>query len=154
MLGYRTAGLDAIGTTAKVEISGFGRVSQKAAPPCRPDGVGMSLGQSFGVHDFVPTLQKLTVYDSSLLDIHTQDFSACTAMTQLELWNTRLVKANGQHYMDHALSLFPANIGLLTQLHTLCVNTGGSGAKANVEWISQLMSLQDIKMSFGIRHRM
>ena len=102
-----------------------------------------------GVQDFWPTLQILTVYDSALVGIHTQGLSACRALTHLKMWNACLVKTNGQEYLDHGLSLFPANLGLLTQLHTLHLSTGGSGVEANVEWISQLTPLQDLSLAFG-----
>lgn len=57
---------------------------------------------------------------------------------------------NGQEYLDNGWSLFPTNIGLLTQLHTLQLYTG---RHTNVSWISPLTSLHVLRMLLGSSHR-
>ena len=105
------------------------------------------------LQEFALTLQELVIHDSFLCDIHAQGLSTYTALTQLVLFNACLVTEDGWEYLDQALSLFPTNIGLLTQLHTFYLSTGPSSKKANVEWVSQLKSLQNLSIFFGYRHR-
>ena len=65
----------------------------------------------------------------------------------------RLKDDNDQLYLDEDLTLFPTDIGLLTRLQTLSLCTGSHAEAANVEWISQLTSLQGLTLSFGGSHR-
>ena len=104
------------------------------------------------VQELAPKLQLLAIRNSSLLGVCMQGLSSCTALTQLELENPCSIQENGQEYLDRGLSLNPTNIRLLAQLHTLQLHTHDNLVEANVEWISQLTSLQDLSMSFGGRH--
>ena len=106
-----------------------------------------------GVQEFPPTLQHLALQHSTLLDMHTQGLPACTALTHLKLWTSRLEDNNGQVYLKADLSLIPTDIGLLTKLHTLSLGSASYAEEhANVEWISQLASLQNLSMWFGRGH--
>ena len=102
------------------------------------------------VQEFAPSLEDLTIEDSHLLDMHTQGFSSCTALTHLELSNVSLMDSNEKEYLDADLSVIPTNIELLTQLHTLHLSTSsdeGIAHTANLGWISHLTSLQDLSIS-------
>ena len=103
------------------------------------------------VQKFAPTLHHLEVKNSELEGIHTQGFSGCTALTNLVLRIASLIDSNEHEYMDGDLSLVPTSIGLLTKLHTLQLAGRSRSTRdlADLEWISKLTSLQDLKVSFG-----
>ena len=64
-----------------------------------------------GVQELAPTLQHLEIHDSTLLGIHAQGLSACTALTMLVLDSARLMGNHEDMYLDGNLSLVPANKG-------------------------------------------
>lgn len=100
-------------------------------------------------HAFAPMLQHLEIVDSTLSGVHSHGLSPCTALTQLVLNNAHLEDSDNNAYLDRALCLTPASIGLLTQLHRLDLSTYHYAEDfANLEWVMELTSLQDLSMSF------
>ena len=95
------------------------------------------------VREFATTLQHLKVDGCALLGVHTLGLSACTALTQLVLRNPCLMFVNTEFYIDRELSLYPNNLGLLGQLHTLHLRTSEEGI-SSLSWISVLRSLQHL----------
>ena len=59
---------------------------------------------------------------------------------------------NDRQYLDEDLTLFPTSIGLLTRLHTLDLYISSYTQAANVDWISQLTSLQDLTLNLSRSH--
>lgn len=101
-----------------------------------------------GVQELAPTLQSHVVTDSLLDGIHAQGLSAFTALTKLALTNTCWVGSGGL-YLDQNLTVVPANIGLLTQLHTLVLSKFGYQHEvSNLAWIAELTCLQDLRLAF------
>lgn len=101
-----------------------------------------------GVQELAPTLQHLVFTDSFLDGIHVQGLSAFTALTQLVLNHALLAGISGL-YLDQDLTVVPANVGLLTQLHTLVLSKFGYKHEvAKLAWIAELTRLQDLRISF------
>ena len=101
-----------------------------------------------GAQHFLPALQYLELTDSDLEGVDAQTLPACTALTQLMLSNASLKGNNAYVYLDRNLSLVPINIGQLTQLQTLHLSTGAEGTLAELKWVSELTSLQELSMYF------
>lgn len=96
----------------------------------------------------IATLQHLELEDSFLTWGH--PLSACTALTKLKFSDTLLMGRNEQVLLDSELSVVPLRVDLLTQLHTLYLSTGSNASQpASLGWISKLVNLQDLSMSFG-----
>lgn len=95
------------------------------------------------------TLKHLEMQDGILA----RTLSAYTALTKLVFSDSVLVDSNDQVYLDGDLSLVPTNIDLLTQLHTLYLSTtSNASGPASLGWISKLVTLQDLSISFGSSH--
>ena len=104
-----------------------------------------------GVQRLAPTLQHLQIEHGIFDGIDTQGLSACPDLTQLVLINAVVVGNNDVMYLNSAMSLVPANIELLTQLHTLHISAlprNYSRAVANLAWVSLLTSLEDLSIRF------
>ena len=99
--------------------------------------------------ELVSTLQHLEIDDSDLVGMHALGLSSCTALTQLVLKNA-FMGDNNDVYFDPSLTQVPASIGLLSQLHTLVLSSARAPKYgADLDWVSELMSLQNLSMSFG-----
>ena len=100
--------------------------------------------------EFTPTLQHLEVQESYLHNKHAQGLSVCTALTQL-VWCSALMLENDKEvYLDEDLSIVPSNMRLLTQLHTLHLDTDTPTDNcAYLHWVSEITSLQDLIICFS-----
>ena len=106
-------------------------------------------GRILGAQEFPPALQYLALTGSDLVGMHAQTLPACTGLTYLMLGNASLNGNNGYVYMNRNLSVVPTNIGLLTQLQTLHLSTGGVEVEpAELKWVSELTSLHNLSMHF------
>ena len=104
-----------------------------------------------GALKFPPALRHLAITDSDLVGVHAQTLPACTALTQLMLDTASLKGNNAYVYLDRGLSVVPTNIGQLTQLRTLHLSTdmGSNVRPAELSWVFELTSLQELSMSFN-----
>ncbi|KAL3151085.1 hypothetical protein ABBQ38_012955 [Trebouxia sp. C0009 RCD-2024] len=82
--------------------------------------------------------------------IHMLGLSACTALTHLVFSDASLELSDGHMYLGRGLWLFPDNLHLLGQLHTLELNSivRADSVISNVIWISTLTSLKDLSICF------
>ena len=98
---------------------------------------------------FAPTLQHLAVDFSYMTGIHAQGLSLNTALTQLVWRNSLMWDINQGVHFNPSFSVRPTNLGLLTQLHTLELRTDyGSDDVTNLEWVTELTSLQELSVTF------
>lgn len=105
------------------------------------------------VQVFAPRLQHLEVCNSALSGLHPQGLSACTALTKLVLRQAFLKGTNPEAHINKALTVVPANIELLTQLHTLHLCSYADPVRlSNFHWVSSLTSLQDLSITFHRSH--
>ena len=105
------------------------------------------------VHVFAPALQYLAIEESDLEGIHAQGLQACTALTHLLLENACLKGNNAEVYLDGNLSVVSTIIGQLTRLHTLSISTNITAhVLVQLNWVSELTSLQDLSMGFDQNH--
>lgn len=101
------------------------------------------------VQVFAPRLQHLEVHDSALFGMHPQGLSACTTLTRLVLRQAFLKGTTPEAHINKALTVVPANIELLTQLHTLHLSSYADFIRLSTfQWVSSLTSLQDLSISF------
>ena len=95
----------------------------------------------------------LVVQNSSLWGIHTKGLSGCTALTKLEFRRPHRTHSNKEVYLNPDLTLVHADIGLLTQLHTMDLTVSSNlDGRINLEWNSALTCLQDLSISFSGSH--
>lgn len=96
---------------------------------------------------FALTLQHLAVDDSYLSGIHAHGLSANTALTQL-VWRNSLMRDTHQRvHFNPSFSVRPTNLDSLTQLHTLELRTDYGLGVTNLEWVTELTSLQELSMT-------
>ena len=107
-----------------------------------------------GVQELATTLRHLHLQWSSLSGVNKQGLAACTALTELLLVDASLEGNTEEPYWYKDMSVVPTHLGSLTQLHTLHLSTGRCAqspahSPAEVEWISNLVSLQDLCIYFS-----
>ena len=108
-------------------------------------------GCVLGAQELSSALQYLGITDSDLVGVHAQTLPACTALAHLVLDNASLKGKNAYVYLDRDLSVVPTNMGQLTQLQSLHLFTdlGEEEEPAELGWVSELTSLQELGMSFN-----
>ena len=95
------------------------------------------------VQGLAPTLQHLELDYSDLREVDPEGISACTALTQLVLKQTRLTDSNNFVYLGYELCLDLTDSVGLTRLHTLELGSNVHSLPG-MEWISGLTTLKEL----------